>query len=301
MHTLIKHGVAALLFGFSGVAQAITVFACEPEWAALTRVLLPEAQVKTATHHLQDPHHIEARPSLIAHMRNADVAVCTGAELESGWLPMLLEKSGNRRIQNGQKGLFFAADHVQLIDPFQGSKTPFSGDVHAQGNPHFHTDPRRFLLVTQALAERLGLLFPQHQSEIKSRQQQFEQQLKSKITQWEIKAKPLQGRKVITQHATFAYLWAWLGLQPIADLEPKPGIPPTPQHLEKVLTIAKSNPQSPIIIAQHHDPQPARWLSQQLGPLHPLLVLPATVPSDQADSILTWFDNIINQLLTTQR
>ena len=117
---------------------------------------------------------------------------------------------------------------------------------------------------------------------------------------WEIKAKPLQGRNVITQHATFAYLWAWLGLQPIADLEPKPGVPPTPQHLEKVLAIAKSNPQSPIIIAQHHAPQPAHWLTQQLGSNQRPLILPATVPSDQAESILTWFDNIINQLLTTQ-
>lgn len=301
MHTLTKYLLCALACSLSHAAHALTIFACEPEWGALARVMLPDATIKTATHHLQDPHHIEARPSLIAQMRNADVAVCTGAELETGWLPMLQEKSGNRRVQDGQKSMFYAADHVQLIDPFTGTKTPFSGDVHAQGNPHFHTDPRRYLQVAKALAERLSMLFPDRQANIKNQQRQFEQQLLTKITQWELKAKPLQGRKVLTQHASFAYLWAWLGMQVIADLEPKPGVPPTPQHLEKVLAIAKSNPQAPIIVAQHHDPKPARWLAQQLGTSHPVLVLPATVPTDQADGIITWFDAMVNQLLTTLR
>ncbi|NCV32482.1 MAG: zinc ABC transporter substrate-binding protein, partial [Betaproteobacteria bacterium] len=138
--------IALWLLG-STQAKAITVFACEPEWAALTKALMPEAIVRSATTHLQDPHHIEARPSLIAQLRGADFAICTGAELEAGWLPMLQERAGNPKVQNGQPGMFFAAEHVTLIDPFKGAITPFSGDVHAQGNPHFHTDPQRVKLV----------------------------------------------------------------------------------------------------------------------------------------------------------
>jgi len=157
---ILTKALIAVLMVAASHAQAMTVFACEPEWAALTKTLVPEATVRTATTHLQDPHHIEARPSLIAQLRGADFAICTGAELEAGWLPMLQDRAGNTKVQNGRPGMFYAAQYVELIDPFKGTITPFSGDVHAQGNPHFHTDPRRVMLVAKGLAGRLGQLFP---------------------------------------------------------------------------------------------------------------------------------------------
>lgn len=278
-------------------ARAITVFTCEPEWAALTRTLLPDATLRSATTHRQDPHHIEAKPSLIAQLRTADFAVCTGADLEAGWLPALQERSGNPKIQNGQPGMFFAANYVNLIDPFKGVITAFSGDVHAQGNPHLHTDPRNIQSVAKALADRLGSVFPEKKLQIDQNHQQFQSELKSKIIDWEKKARSLKGRGVITQHATFGYLWLWLGIKPLADLEPKPGLPPNASHLEKVLASARSQQVLGIVIAQHHDPRPGRWLAGQWGSPQRLLILPATVIDDQASSLTRWFDLLIEQLI----
>lgn len=295
MRILTKALIAVLMVAASH-AQAMTVFACEPEWAALTKTLVPEATVRTATTHLQDPHHIEARPSLIAQLRGADFAICTGAELEAGWLPMLQDRAGNAKVQNGRPGMFYAAQYVELINPFKGTITPFSGDVHAQGNPHFHTDPRRVMLVAKALAGRLGQLFPDKKSQVDQNLAKFEGEMSRSIVVWEKQAAPLKGRTVITQHASFGYVWAWLGMRPIADLEPRPGVPPTASHLEKVIALSKAEQPTGIVIAQHHDPKPGRWLAKSMDMERKLLILPATVSDEQPDSIIRWFDQLVAQL-----
>ena len=297
VRTLTKLALSLAITMAQGHALALTVFACEPEWAALTQALLPGAKVYSATHHLQDPHHIEARPSLIAQLRNADMAVCTGAELEAGWLPMLQSKASNPKVQNGQPGMFYAADQVSLIHPFKGTVTPFSGDVHVQGNPHLHADPHRLLAVARALALRLSAIAPAEKPGIERQLQQFETALTGKIQAWEQLAKPLRGRTVVTQHANFGYLWLWLGLKPVADLEPKPGLPPTPNHLARTLAQTRAAPPMAIVIAQHHAPRPAQWLSGQLGAPQKLLVLPATVSGDGPDALFRWFDLMVNRLV----
>ena len=297
VHTLTKLALSLAIALAQGQALALTVFACEPEWAALTRTLLPGAKVYSATHHLQDPHHIEARPSLIAQLRNADMAVCTGAELEAGWLPMLQAKAGNAKIQNGQPGMFYAADHVTLMNPFKGLVTPFSGDVHVLGNPHVHADPRRVLVVAKALASRLAMLVPAEKTRIEGQLQQFDKAMTQRIQTWAQLAKPLKGRPVITQHANFGYLWLWLGLTPVADLEPKPGVPPTPAHLARTLEQSKTTPPLAIVIAQHHDPRPGQWLSGQLKAPQKLIILPSTVTDDEPDALFRWFDLMIQQML----
>ena len=297
VHTLTKLALSLAIALAQGQALALTVFACEPEWAALTRALLPGAKVYSATHHLQDPHHIEARPSLIAQLRNADMAVCTGAELEAGWLPMLQAKAGNAKIQNGQPGMFYAADHVTLLNPFKGLVTPFSGDVHVMGNPHVHADPQRMLMVAKALASRLMAIAPREKTRIEENLKVFESTMTGKIQAWEELASALKGRAVITQHASFGYLWHWLGITPMADLEPKPGVPPTPAHLARTLQLGQSQRPMAIVIAQHHDPKPAKWLSGQMGNSPALLILPATVTDVQADAWFRWFDLLINRLV----
>lgn len=293
---ILTNAVLALSLAAGCQAQAITVFACEPEWASLTRTLLPEANVHAATTHLQDPHHIEARPSLIAQLRRADFAICTGAELEAGWLPMLQDRAGNPKVQLGRPAMFFAAEHVELIDPFKGTITPFSGDVHVNGNPHFHADPRRVLQVAKALALTLGNLFPEKKLLVDQNLNKFEFEMGDKILTWEKQSRALKGRTVITQHATFGYLWSWLGLKPVADLEPKPGMPPTANHLDKVLALAKTQQPIGIIVAQHHDPKPGRWLAGSMGMQSRLLILPGTVMDEQPGGIVRWFDQVVTQL-----
>lgn len=291
--------VAALLAWACGPAAAYTVFACEPEWAALTRVLLPEARLHVATHAGQDPHHIEARPALIAQMRSADLVVCTGASLEAGWLPVLQQRAGNARAQD----VFFAADHVVLIDARPGAVgTPWSGDVHAEGNPHLHADPRNLLVVVERLAERLAREQPAQKAAIEQRRSAFEQRLKDRIAGWERRAAPLRQRTVAAQHTTFGYLWKWLGLQPVADLEPRPGMAPTPGHLQRLLDELRPRPPLAVVVAGYQDPRAARWLTGQLGDRVPLLVLPATVAdAADGDALLAWFDGLVSALVQAVR
>lgn len=309
MHTLFKwrcraaglRMVSVTLMGMwmSGPAAAFTVFACEPEWAALTRVMLPDARVHVATHSAQDPHHIEARPALIAQLRQADLAVCTGASLEAGWLPKLLQRSGNAKVQD----VLFASDHVNMIDPQPGAiGTPWAGDVHAEGNPHVHLDPRNLLLVANALAARLQVQIPAQKTAIEQRRAAFEVRWKSQMTQWQQRAMPLRGRRVAAQHTTFGYLWDWLGIQQTADLEPKPGMAPTPGHLQRLLAGLQAKPPMAVVVAGYQDSRPGKWLTSQLGSNVPLLVLPATVSEDaDADGLLRWMDSLLGSLLGVAR
>ncbi len=283
----------------AGPAAAFTVFACEPEWAALTRVMLPDARVHVATHSSQDPHHIEARPALIAQLRQADLAVCTGASLEAGWLPMLLQRSGNARVQD----VLFASDHVNMIDPQPGAiGTPWAGDVHAEGNPHVHLDPRNLLLVANALAARLQVQIPAQKAAIEQRRAAFEVRWKSQLTQWQQRAMPLRGRQVAAQHTTFGYLWDWLGIKQTADLEPKPGMAPTPGHLQRLLAGLQAKPPMAVVVASYQDARPGKWLTAQLGIGVPLLVLPATLAEDaDAEGLIRWMDSLLSSLLGVAR
>jgi zinc/manganese transport system substrate-binding protein len=281
----------ALGLSLCGQAQAFTVFACEPEWAALTRVLLPGAKVHVATHAGQDPHHIEARPSLIAQLRSSDLAVCTGAGLEAGWLPMLQQRAG------GAGRLFEAADHVELIDPNPGAiGSPWAGDVHAQGNPHLHVHPHKLLEVAQALAQELQSLQPTEKAAIAQRLTAFESTWKARIAEWERRATPLKGKRVVAQHSSFGYLWRWLGITQLADLEPKPGMAPTPGHLQRLLEGLRAQVPAGIVITSYQDPRSGRWLQGHLKV--PLAVLPATVPEDAGqEGLVRWMDALVDGLL----
>jgi zinc/manganese transport system substrate-binding protein len=298
VHTRIERLLLALCLVIGSQAHAFNLFACEPEWASLTRALYPDATVFSATSHLQDPHHLDPRPSLIARLRQADMAICTGAGLEAGWLPVLQSKAGNPRVQDGQPGMFYAADHVELIDAKPGFITPLSGDIHPGGNPHFHADPRRILSIARALRDRLIEMRPDARDTITARHDRFEQRLLARLQQWERQAASLAGKAVFTQHTSFGYLWTWLGIRPLADLEPRPGMAPTPAHLERLRAVAGRLPVSAIVIAQHHDKRPAQWLAGQSGLRESsIVVLPATVTDIGEDAILDWFDGLISALV----
>lgn len=294
-HRAIAGGVLGLL---ATSTQALTVFACEPEWAALVRELAPHAKVHTATHALQDPHHIEARPSLIAALRRADLAVCTGAELEAGWLPMLQQRAGNPKVQDRADGMFFASEHVELVDPQPEGGGPFAGDVHAAGNPHIHLDPHRIREVAEALTQRLQILEPAQHQQYGQRWTTFDADWQSRIVRWERMAVPLRGMKVAAQHSTFAYLWRWLRIEQVADLEPKPGMPPTAGHLQSLLARLRSAPPRAVVSTTYQDGRSARWLAVQLERGTPALSLPATVTEGApSPTLAALFDHLIGQLL----
>jgi zinc/manganese transport system substrate-binding protein len=275
---------------------ALNVFACEPEWAALTQQLAGDkVSVYTATNALQDPHHIEARPSLIAKARRADLLVCTGAELEVGWLPVVLRESGNAAIQAGSDGYFEAAPSVHMLE-VPNSLDRGDGDVHAQGNPHIQTDPRNFLPVAQALGKRLMLLDPANASEYQNRLAAFDQKWRTAIARWEQQAAPLKGVSVIVQHKGFPYLNEWLGMKEVAELEPKPGMEPSASHLAQVLNTLQQHPARMVLRAAYQNGRPSQWIAQRAHIAE--VELPYTVGgNDRAQDLYGLFDDSIARLL----
>ncbi len=277
----------------------LNVFACEPEWAALAHELGGnQLKVSSATTGLQDPHHVQARPSLIARIRRADLLVCTGAELEIGWLPLLLQKSGNPAIQPGEPGYFLATDSVDLLE-VPDSLDRSAGDVHADGNPHIQTDPRRIAQVAGDLAKRLASLDPQHAPYYQRRYEHFIQRWQQAIARWEKQARAIRGRSIVVQHKNWVYLEDWLGLKELAALEPKPGVPPTTGHLAKVLAAVKGQPVLAIIRAAYQSPKASQWLARKSG--IQAIELPFTVGGNpQATDLFSLFDDTLARLTRKQ-
>ena len=275
---------------------ALRVFACEPEWGALAQELGGSlVDVSVATSALQDPHQIQAKPSLIARARNADLVVCTGAELEIGWLPVLLQQSGNAKVQAGQPGNFAAADFVRKLD-VPGQLDRSQGDVHAAGNPHIQTDPRNIALVAAALGARLQQVDPTHAGEYAKNQASFAQRWQQAIARWTVQAAPLKGAPVVSQHKAFVYLYDWLGLKEVAVLEPKPGVEPTATHLQEVLSALKGSPARMVLYSAYQDPRASEWLGKNAS--IPVVKVPFTVGgTDGAKDLFGLFDDTLARLL----
>ena len=278
------------------VHAALRVLACEPEWGALVQELGGDlVEVTVATSALQDPHQIQARPSLIARARNADLVVCTGAELEVGWLPILLQQSGNAKVQPGQPGNFAAADFVRKLD-VPGQLDRSQGDVHAAGNPHIQTDPRNISLVASALGARLGQVDAANAPRYAQRLTDFSGRWQQAIGRWTAQAAPLKGVAVVSQHKAFVYLYDWLGMKEVAVLEPKPGVEPTVSHLQGVLTSLKNTPARMTLYSAYQDPKPAEWLSKNAGV--PAVKIAFTVGgTDGAKDLFGLFDDTLSRLL----
>ena len=275
---------------------ALNVFACEPEWGALASELGGDAvKVYTATTAMQDPHRIEARPSLIAQMRRAQLVVCTGAELESGWLPILLRQSGNAAIQPNQPGYFEASRYVSMREK-PATLDRAQGDVHAGGNPHIQTDPRNIAKVAQALGTRLAQIDPDQAALYQARLNDFNTRWQAAITRWQTQAAPLKGMPIVVQHRAFPYLEDWLGLKQVAVLESKPGVEPSVGHLAQVAAQLKNTPARAVIRAAYQNPRPAQWLSERADV--PVVVVPFTVGgSARAKDLFGLFDDTLAQLL----
>jgi zinc/manganese transport system substrate-binding protein len=277
-------------------AAALNIFACEPEWGALAKALAGEkASIYVATTAMQDPHRIEARPSLIARARSADLVVCTGAELEAGWLPLVQSQAGNPRIQRGAPGHFEAAAQVPLIDP-PARLDRSQGDVHAGGNPHVHLDPGRIGAIAEALARRMAELDPTEAASYRKRAADFLSRWKEATARWEKQAAPLKGAAVVVHHKDLSYLLRWLGLKEAGSLEPKPGLPPSAAHLSGLLEGLKGTPVRAVLRSAYQDARAAQWLAERAG--IPVIVLPYTVGgAEKTGDLFGLYEITITRLL----
>jgi zinc/manganese transport system substrate-binding protein len=277
----------------------LSVFACEPEWSALSKEIGGDkVSIYTATTGAQDPHQIQARPSLIAKARSADIAVCTGAELEIGWLPMIQQQAANAKILPGAPGAFDAARFVQLLEiPARLDRA--DGDVHAAGNPHIQTDPRNILAVAKPLADRFGELDSANAAYYTQRYNDFAQRWTTAIAKWEAQAAALKGTPIAVQHAAWVYMFNWLGLRQVAVLEPKPGVPASSGYLAQVLATLEKTPAKMVIRAAYQDERPSKFIAERAK--IPAVTLPFTVGgTEEAKDLFALYDETIKRLLATK-
>lgn len=275
---------------------ALKVLATTPDWGALAQELGGDrVDVYVATTALQDVHRVEARPSLVARARSADLVVATGAELEAGWLPVLIQESGNAKIQRGARGYFEAASALTLLEvPSQVDRA--MGDIHPYGNPHVHLDPHNIRAVAHALTARLSQIDPGESAYYASRAQDFDARWSAAIEAWEAKAAPLKGVKVVIMHRDQVYLCHWLGLAEVASIEPKPGVPPTAAYLGTLVGKLTAAPPKLILLNAYNDPKAANWLAERVHV--PAVVLPFSVGgSDRAKDLFGLFDDTLDKLL----
>jgi zinc/manganese transport system substrate-binding protein len=297
MKTAIRLLAMLLVVGVSLPASAaLKVLATTPDWGALTTELGGDkVNVYVATTALQDVHRVEAKPSLVARARSADLVVATGAELEIGWLPVLIQESGNSHIQPGAPGYFEAASALRLLEV--PSKVDRSmGDIHPLGNPHVQLDPHNIQAVAHALTARLSQLDPSQAAFYAARAKDFDARWDAAIKGWEAKAAPLRGVPVVIMHRDQAYLCHWLGLTEMASIEPKPGVPPTAAYLGTLVGKLTTTPARLIMLNAYNDPKAATWLSERVHA--PAVILPFSVGgSDAAKDLFGLFDDTINKLL----
>jgi zinc/manganese transport system substrate-binding protein len=275
---------------------ALNVLACEPEWAALaTELGGDKVKAASATTAFQDPHRIEARPSLIAKTRDADLLICTGLELEVGWLPVLVQQSGNAKIAPGKPGNFEAGLIAPRLD-IPGKVDRSGGDVHAAGNPHIQQNPHNIALVADALSKRMAEIDPANASFYQARHKDFSTRWNAAMQKWEQQAAPLKGVAIVEHHKNMEYLLQWLGMHSVGTLEPKPGVEPSGAHLNGLLAQLQQHPAKMVIRATYQDGRPSKWLSEHSRLA--AVTLPFTVGGDdQSKDLFGMFDSTIQRLL----
>lgn len=293
---LVVLAAAAAVAVASPARAALNVFACEPEWGALaTELGGDDVSVFVATTARQDPHQIQARPALIARLRSADIAVCTGAELEIGWMPVLLRQSSNAKVQPGGLGYFEATQQVRLLEvPTRLDRA--EGDIHPGGNPHVQTDPRYMRVIGTALAQRFAQIDAPHAAAYAQRAKAFDDKLGQAIQRWQAEAAPLKGVNVVIYHKAWVYLFDWLGMKDVATIEPKPGVPPGGAYLAQLLDDIPKRQARMIIYAAYQDPRAPDFIAEKTH--IPAVMLPFTVGgTDAAKDLFGFYDDTIKRLL----
>lgn len=273
----------------------LNVFATVPEWASLVREIGGDkVKVYSATNAFQDPHRIEAKPSLLAQARQANLLVAAGADLEIGWLPLVIRDSGNSAIQAGRPGYFEAANYVSRLEvPTVLDRA--HGDVHAAGNPHIHLDPRNVLKVGEALAARMAELDAPNAAAYQAAYKLFAGKWQAAIGRWEKEAAGLRGVPVLVHHSSFVYLSAWLGLKEVGMLEPKPGVEPSSGHLGNLLARQQSTPAKMVLRTAYNQEGPSQWIAGKTG--IPAVLLPYTVGgTNEAKDLFGLFDDTLQRL-----
>jgi zinc/manganese transport system substrate-binding protein len=297
-----NHPVLFLALGLLGIsclaptAEAkLKVVTTLPSFADIARsVGGDQVEVISLTKGYQDPHFVDAKPDLMLSLNRADLVIRVGLGLEDGWLPPLVTGSRNAKIQNGSDGNLEASTVIQLQEIPQVVDR-VQGDVHPGGNPHFMLDPNSGLSVAQAVADRLAKLDPAQAAGFKQRATEYKASLTKKIEGWKKSLAPLKGRAVVTYHKSWTYFTSFAGLVEAGTVEPKPGIPPSPEHVVRLIGLMKEKKVKLVLIEPYYPKGTAEHVAQETGAK--LLVLPTEVEAvKEAKTYADVFDLLVAAL-----
>jgi zinc/manganese transport system substrate-binding protein len=257
---------ASLLCPSMAAAKKLNVITATTDLAALAQeVGGDKINVESMAKGYQDPHFVEAKPSFLLKLRQADLLVVVGLQLEIGWLPPLITQSGNSRIQVGANGYLDASQFAEILEIPQGAITRAMGDVHPLGNPHYWLDPDNGRRVAKGIAGKLGEMDPQDAAYFQQRDQDFERRLAEADTKWKADMKPFHGRKVVTYHNSAPNFAHHFGLDVVGFVEPRPGIPPTPSHTLDVINMMKRDHVKVIMVEPYFDRKTPDSIARESG------------------------------------
>jgi zinc/manganese transport system substrate-binding protein len=251
--------------------------------------------VESLSRGIQDPHFVDANPTLALKLRHADLLVDVGLDLEIGWLPPLVNQSRNAEIQPNGRRRLTAASAVGVLEIATGPVDRSQGDLHPAGNPHFLSDPRRALRVARAIAIRLGQLDPPGAASYQANLAAFSKRLAEAEARWATELSPVKGRKLMTHHRTMTYFLDWSGIDLAGVLEPKPGVPPPPSHLADMVGVARREGVKALVVENYYDPKSDELVSRLSGAR--LVVIPGDVGGvPEAKGYLEYVDALVRRV-----
>ena len=269
--------LAAIWIATPAFAQGkLNVMTSTEDLASICREVAGDrASVDFIARGYQDPHFVEAKPSFILKLQRADLLVVVGRELEIGWLPPLIQQSRNGRIQVGGEGYLDASLHARILDIPQGQVTRAMGDVHPLGNPHYWLDPENAKIIAKDIADKLSQFRPGDRAAFEQRLADFSSRIDAAEKRWLAAMAPYKGTKVVTYHRSYSNFADRFGLDVIGYVEPRPGIPPTPQHTLDVINEMKRQSARIILVEPYFDLKTPNSIARETG--GQVLVMPPSV------------------------
>jgi ABC-type Zn uptake system ZnuABC Zn-binding protein ZnuA len=289
--------LGTLAFPIGAAAKKLNVVTSTTDMAALTQeVGGDKVTVESMAKGYQDPHFVEAKPSFLLKLRQADLLVVVGLQLEIGWLPPLVTQSGNPRIQVGARGYLDASQFAEILEIPQGTVTRAEGDVHPLGNPHYWLDPDNGRRIAKGIANKLREFDPADDAYFQQRLEDFDKRLTAAEQKWDAEMKPYRGRKVVTYHRSFPNFAKHFGLVVIGYVEPRPGIPPTPSHTLETIQLMKRENCKVILVEPYFDLKTPQSIGRETG-AQVVVYLPSVGGEKGVDDYFKLFDYDIGLLI----
>jgi ABC-type Zn uptake system ZnuABC Zn-binding protein ZnuA len=287
---------AALAFPPASLAKKLNIVTSTTDMAALAEeVGGDKITVEALAKGYQDPHFVEAKPSFLLKLRNADLLISVGLQLEIGWLPPLVTQCGNSRIQVGAPGYLDASQFAEILDIPTGQITRAMGDVHPLGNPHYWLDPNNGRRIARGIAQKLGEMDPADSQYFQQRFQDFERRLTTAEKNWDAEMAPYKGRKVVTYHTSWSNFAKHFGLQILGYIEPRPGIPPTPAHTLEIIQLMKRDNIKVVVVEPYFDLKTPNSIGSATG-AKVIVLLPSVGGEKEVTDYFKLFDYDINLL-----